>query len=168
MIKPINNIFSAYKEVYANKWYFLITLITAAVLFSLNAVIRNYKLLFHDFTFSLLWSLIMGLGVTFTRWGLFSLMAISLGAAMVLSFSLYLIRRQTRSTAGIPGLLAALLAPACPACALNLFGMIGLGSVVAFLPFKGAELSLAGIIIVIISIVYVSGKVVAQTCEIER
>ncbi len=168
-MKYIHNIIQASKEIYSSAGYYLITIIGTLVLLSLNAVVRNYKVLFHDFSFSLLFSLIYGLMTTFTPIALLFLIIISLLGGIVLAFSIFLVRRQLamQASLGAPSILIAILAPACPSCALGLLGLLGISGVLAFLPLKGFEFAILGIILLLISAYYLSGKIVANACEMK-
>ncbi len=162
-------IIPACKEVYQQRSYFLITGVSTFVLLSLNAIVRNYKLLFNNFSFSLLWSLVYGLMASFTPLAFLFLIIISLLGGMVLTFSIFLIRRQfaMQASLGAPSILIAILAPACPSCALGLLGLFGIGGVLAFLPLKGFEFVILGIILLLLSVTYLSTKIMATVCEVK-
>lgn len=161
---------AAWKEVYLEKKYWAITAIMALLLFSLNAVVRNYQLLLSQFSFKLLFSLIMGLTTTFTFFGFISLIIISLLGGIVITYSIFLIRRQLSFSAGVgaPSIFAAILAPACPSCAVGLFGILGLGGFLTFLPWKGQELSIVAIAVALLSLAYLSKKIAATVCAARK
>ena len=167
-MKYLETIINASKEVYSTKRYCLLTLLSALLLVSLNAVMRNYQLLFKNFSFSLLLSLIYGLITSFTPLALILLVIISLLGGAVVTFSVYLIRRQIalQASAGIPGILIAILAPACPSCALGLLGLLGISGTLTFLPLQGYEFALLSIILILFSIAYLSAKIVSNICEV--
>ena len=164
-----NFIIVAWKQVYNEKQYLVITVVAALLLFSLNAIIRNYQLLVSQFSFQLLFFLILGLKTTFTLVGFISLIVISLLGGMVIAYSAFLIRRQLSLSVGVgaPSILAAVLAPACPSCAVGLFGILGLGGFLTFLPWKGQEFNVVAIIIALLSLAYLSQKITATTCKEE-
>lgn len=166
-MKKENVIVAAWKQAYQEKKYWAITFIAALLLFSLNAIIRNYQLLISQFSLKLLFSLILGLTATFTFFGFISLIIISLLGGVVVTYSIFLIRRQLSFSAGAgaPGIFAAILAPACPSCAVGLFGILGLGGFLTFLPWKGQELSIVAIAVALLSLAYLSKKIVATVCE---
>jgi len=62
--------------------------------------------------------------------------------------------------------LVSIVAPACPSCAIGLLSILGLGGFLAVLPFKGLELGVLGVVVLIFSTVYLSGKIVTNTCTI--
>ncbi len=169
-MKKENFIVAASKQVYREKRYWAVTIISAFLLFSLNAIIRNYQLLFSQFSFKLLFTLIAGLATTFTVFGFVSLVIISLLGGIVVTYSIFLIRRQLSLSvgAGAPSILAAVLAPACPSCAVGLFGILGLGGFLTFLPWKGQEFSFVAIIIALLSLVYLSKKIAATACAVKK
>ncbi len=170
MMKYINTIIQTSKEVYSSRWYFAITFIGALVLMSLNVLFRNYKLLVDHFSFSLLFSLIYGLRATFTPLALIFLVTISLLGGILISLTIFLIRRQLamQASIGAPGILIAILAPACPSCALGLLGLLGVSGAIAFLPLKGFEFAILGVVLLLISIHYLSAKIISKTCEIKK
>lgn len=165
----LHNIINAGKEVYSSPRYYLITIAGALLLLSLNALFRNYKLLWNDFSFSLLFSLIYGLISTFTPIALFFLFLTSLLGGIVIALSIFLIRRQLamQASLGAPSILIAILAPACPSCALGLLGLFGISGVLAFLPLQGFEFAILGIILLLLSVGYLSTKIVSVVCEVK-
>lgn len=169
-MKYSHNIIQASKEVYSSLQYYGITILGALILVSLNALFRNYKLLWHDFSFSLLFSLIYGLWTTFTPLALLFLIITSLLGGIVIAFSIFLIHRQlaVQASVGAPSILISILAPACPSCALGLLGLFGIGGVLAFLPLKGFEFALIGIGLLLISINYLSAKIISTVCEVKN
>lgn len=169
-MKYVGTIAEACKCVYSKPSYYLITMVSGVILISLNAVVRNYSLLWHQFSISLLFSLITGSISSLTISALVLLSFISLLGGIVFSMSLFLLRRQLTMNAslGLPGIIVAILAPACPSCALGLLSTLGIGGVLAFLPLGGTEFGLLGIVILMVSIGYLSRKIVTKTCEIKQ
>ena len=158
----------AFQQVYAEKKYYGITILGFMVLMVLNAIFRNYKVLFSSFSFSLLFSLVIGLWTSFT-FSAFLILVILCGlGGILIAFSIFLLRRQLAMSAsvGISGIVVAVVAPACSACALGLFGLLGISGVLAFLPLKGLEFALLGIIIVLFSLVYLSKKITTTVCVV--
>ena len=169
-MKYFSTIANACKEVYSKPSYYVVTILGGLLLMSLNAVFRNYSLLWHNFSFSLLFSLIMGLIDSLTVSAFILLSILSLLGGMVLAMSIFLIRRQWTMSAsvGLPGIIIAILAPACPSCALGLLSTLGVGGILAFLPFGGTEFGILGVVILIMSIGYLSRKIVTKTCELKQ
>ncbi len=166
----IKNIKPAFRMVYYSKWYYAITIIFSLIVFSLNAIFRNYKLLWDQFSFSLLFNLIRGTFMATSTSTLVSLIIISLLSGIILSFTIYLIKRQVSSSGvstSISSILVAIVAPACPSCAVGLFGVVGLGGLISYLPFRGAEIGPLAILLIAISLGYLSKKVVTNTCGIK-
>ena len=82
--------------------------------------------------------------------------------------SVFLVKRQisTEAYAGFASLLTGVLAPACPSCALGLLTLLGLGSFLTILPFKGAELGFLAVMVLLFSLAYLSKKIVTKGCKI--
>ena len=159
----------AFKEIYGDKIYFFLTFLVALVLFSLNGFMHNYRILFSDFSLKLLFGLTLGIFTSYSAWPLISLMMISLLTGIVISFSVFLLRRQISSgvSIGATGIIMGILAPACPSCALSLVGIVSLGGLFAFLPFGGLEFGFISIILLVISIFYLSKKIVTTVCKVK-
>jgi len=168
-MKHINNVKEALGEMYHNKVYLIITLVVTFLIFSFNAVINNYRILISDFSFKLFFSLIGGTINSMRATSLILLITMSILAGVVLSMSIYLLRRQIKAnvSASFSSILVSLVAPACPSCAIGLLSVLGFGSFLAVLPFKGLELGVLGIALLITSTIYLSGKIVTKTCDIE-
>ncbi len=167
MSKYLHTTIHAFQEVYGRKPFFFVTVLASGILFSLNAVIRNYSLLRENFSFSLLFALIGGLKTSFTATSFILLVVLSVLGGMVLTFSLFVLKKQTASaSASLPGIFGALLAPACPTCALGVVSIFGIGGLLTFLPFKGLEFSFLALALLVGSLVYLSGKISAKTCDV--
>ena len=96
------------------------------------------------------------------------LILMSIFSGMVISMTIYLMKRQIKGavTASTSGVLFSLLTPTCPSCAIGLLSALGFGGFIAVLPFKGLELGVLGLIILIVSIIYLSNKIVSNVCEV--
>ena len=70
--------------------------------------------------------------------------------------------------AGSLGTLLGIVAPACPSCGIGLFSLLGYSGLLAVLPFKGKELGIIGIILLLFSIVSISNKINRRTCQVKR
>ncbi len=170
MIQLFSPLYSATKEVYAQKRYYVYTILTTVVVFSLNPLLRNYKVLKANFSLSLAGSLILGvIGASSTITAII-LALTALLSGMMISFSIYTIKRQFSqgTKLGFTGLLLGILTPACPSCALGLTGILGLGGVLTILPLKGLELGFLGIILLLTSLMYLSKKINAKVCILKK
>ena len=100
---------------------------------------------------------------------IFLLLLCFLGGILI-AFSLFLLRRQVAMSAsvGISGIVIAVLAPACSACAFGLVGWLGISSILVFLPLHGMEFSILGVIVVLISLFYLSRKINTLVCEVKK
>ncbi len=167
--KLINNTRKSLIEVYKQFWYGALTFLFALLLIILNILLPNYRLLFSDFSLNEVWLLLFSGFSNIPPASFIVLILISALGGMTLSFMAYLLRRQAGfSTAGPLGILASILIPACPSCAIGVIPFLGLGGFLSTLPFKGLAFSIIGIAILVASILFMSGKIVAASCEIPR
>tara|TARA_Y100000310_G_C20612444_1_gene778749 strand:- start:550 stop:1059 length:510 start_codon:yes stop_codon:yes gene_type:complete len=166
-MKQIDNLKCALKEVYIHKIYFAVTISSSFVLFSFNGIFRNFSLLRNSFSFKLLFTLILGTYHSSSLSAFIVLLIISIIGGVVLTFSAYVIKRQISSglAAGSGSLIVAILAPACPSCALGIFGILGIGGITSFLPFQGLELSLLGLVLMVVALFYLAKKVNTKVCK---
>ena len=164
------SVVGAGKEVYSTAKYYGITVISVVLLLSFNALFRNYKLLWNQFSFKLLFSLIYGFLASLTISALILIMVISVLGGIVVTGSIFLLRRQISSglPAGALGIATAIIAPACPACAVGLFGLLGITGALTFLPLQGLEFSIIAIVFLLLSLLYVSKKITTVVCEVRK
>ncbi|NQV92015.1 hypothetical protein HQ489_06085 [Candidatus Woesearchaeota archaeon] len=155
-------------EVHKNKSYLISSLIFAFLVFAFNVLINNYRILISNFTLKLFFSLLVGTIYVMSITSFILLIVMSLLSGIVFSMSIFLVKRQITSNIGASSstLLVSLIAPACPSCAIGLLSTLGFGSFLAVLPFKGLELGVFGVILLGISVVYLSNKIVTKTCDI--
>lgn len=166
----ISNLKKAFIEVYKEKESYPITVISTILIYSVNAIVRNYQLIFSkNFSWLILFSLIHGFHRTIPVYSVFYLITISSLTGVLVSMSYYLVKRQINSgiyTSGT-GVIMSILAPACSSCAIGIFGLLGLSGIVTILPFKGIELGIVGVIVIVISGVILAKKVVTYSCQIK-
>jgi len=161
-------IFKSIKEVFLNKNYIFLTLIFTLFMFIINVIYRNYNLVFSNLSLKLLFSLLIGFPQTTTLSGLIILSIIFLLSGIILSLSIFLIKRQIKTKLESSSIIIAIIAPACPTCTLGLFGLLGIGGIITYLPFKGMEIGIIGILLLTISLFYLSKKVNSNVCELKK
>ena len=146
-MRYVHKIRDALKEVYASERYYVLTLGVALVIYLFNTLVNNYRILFYNFSFPLLFSLIQGTFVSMTPLSLFLLIIISLLAGIVTAMTVFLIKRQVTGqiVASSSGIIVSLITPTCPSCAIGLLSVLGFGGFLTVLPFKGLELGIVGI-----------------------
>ena|SRR3989338_6756677 len=169
-MKYINNIQKTLQEVYSDKKYFILSGLFSLWVFSLNALISNYKLIISEFSFLLLFNLIISAHSAMSELSFFFLILVSLLSGIVFSLSIFLLRRQINYSAGIglSGVITSVLTPACSSCALGLTGLLGISGTLSVLPFKGLELGILGIILLLFSLIYLSQKITTTICEVKK
>jgi len=170
LTNPLKSFSIAASEVYTRKSYYLLSLFFAFFTFTLNGIIHNLSLVLSDFSFRLIYYLVIGWVRNLPPSALILIILVSLVGGIVFSMSIYLLKRQFRSGVGgsIAGIAATLIAPACPSCAFSIFAVLGVGGVLSFLPFKGMELGVIAVLILLISLWYLSNKINTKVCEIKK
>ena len=169
-MRHLTNIQEALHEVYSERKYFLFSGLFSLSVFSLNALIGNFKLIASQFSLVLMVDLLVSAHGTMSTVSFVSLIIISLLSGIVFSLSIFLFKRQISYSAGIgvTGIMSSVLAPACSSCALGLAGILGISGFLSVLPFKGLELSVLGIILLGVSLVYLSEKISTKVCDVKK
>ncbi|MEK6939892.1 MAG: hypothetical protein AABX31_04140 [Nanoarchaeota archaeon] len=169
-MRRLNNILQAVAEVYVEKKYFVYSGLFSLLVFSLNALIGNFKLIASQFSLLLIFDLLASAHTTMSAVSFAFLVIISLLSGIIFSLSLFLVKRQISYGAGIglSGIIASILTPACSSCALGLAGILGISGFLSVLPFKGMELGVLGIILLGSSLVYLSGKITTKACDVKK
>ncbi len=144
------------KQIYKSKKYFYITFISAIVLF-----IVFYKLMLAKIANHSLKIFIMMSGYNYTYFTLLSFVVISVLFGIYLSvfiyrFKLIKLMREKKGTSisfiGYLGLIAGVFGAGCPTCGSVIFALVGAPLALMYLPFRGLELRLLSIVILLISI----------------
>ena len=168
----LKNIFNAWKEVFSNWKYVVLTFFIALSFYSLNVAIGNWKIIpaFYSstglletikFFLILLW----GFWSTVKFHSYVSLIIISILFGLL--FSLISYRTSTLKTknrkigvfASI-GIFIGILAPGCAACGVGLLSLFGISAAfLTFLPFEGLELSILSIGILSFSVLKISESI---------
>lgn len=168
-MKYIKKVTEALKDVYHVKRYYAISFSVALALFLFNALINNYRIILSDFSFKLFFFLLIGTLSSIATSSLIMLIVMSILTGIVIAMTIFLLRRQTKGVieASSSGLFVSIIAPACPSCAIGLLSVLGLGGFLAVLPFKGLELGVLGVILLIVSVIYLSNKITTKTCKVK-
>tara|TARA_Y100000310_G_C20658498_1_gene803324 strand:- start:825 stop:1334 length:510 start_codon:yes stop_codon:yes gene_type:complete len=159
----------AMKEVFQNKSYILMALTFGLFIFLFNGLVTNYQYLLKNLSPSVWFGFVIGTFTSIAASALILLLITSALAGIVFAMSVYVIKRQIKSgiATGTSSIFLSVIAPSCPACAFGFLSVIGLGSFLTVLPFKGLELGVFAIIILGASILYLSGKINTKVCRIK-
>ncbi len=163
-------VLKAFREVYHSARYWIISLLFAGIVFSVNPIVQNIQLLRSGFTWKLLTTLILSSPASTSLSAFVITVLVALLSGIVLSFSIFLLRRQISVGVGggLSGIFIGLIAPACPSCALGLLGVVGIGGFLSVLPFKGTELGILGVVLLLGSAYYLGSKIMATTCAVKK
>ena len=163
-MKYLEQVKKALQEVYKRKKYFLVTLVFAFLIVMFNLLVNNYRLILSQP--SLIPILMLGSFGTISKTAFSLLLVSALLGGMVFSMGIFLVARQIGGTVGASSsVLLSVIAPSCPACAIGPLSVLGLSGYLAVLPFQGLELGILSIIILSVSLVYLSGKIETKVCK---
>ncbi len=166
----IKEVFGVLRQVYKNRKYFYMTLIVAVVSF-----IVFYKLTLATISNNSLKIFIMMSGYNYTYFTLLSFVIISVLFGIYLSifvyrFKLIKLMREKKGISigfiGYLGLVAGVFGAGCPTCGSVIFALIGAPLALMYFPFRGLELRLLSIVILLISIYILTRSLYkCGTCE---
>jgi hypothetical protein len=176
------NVLSIWGKVFRD-WKYLIPGVIIAVLFYLfNVFVQNWRAVvsFSESlgfigSFKFFWNLATGFNSTVETHSFVSLVIISLMFGMLFSLIYYKAGKNVSHSSkkvgvlGGIGIALGILVPGCAACGIGLVSALGLSAaILAFLPFKGLELSIFAIAILGISIIKISKDLtMCNSCQID-
>lgn len=157
--------------------YALIAAVLGILAFTVYALLLNYSLLttfLVEGQYALLISLVPRLvtGYVMTTTNVALVLSTLISAAIGINFAMVAYRlsemasfgRQGASSLG--GMALAVVAPACPACATTIFAFAGLSSTFALLPFKGTEIKVLALLVLLGSTVWIARQIDKDTCRV--
>lgn len=150
------------KNVFSRPGYIATALIIALVMVAINIYLPNFRLLFSEIgnpsvLFSLLTSLFIGGFQSLPKHSIITLIIISILTGMAIALIAFKVNTKRKFAVkgkkrAIAGVVFGLLAPACVPCGIGLGSLIGLGGAIAYLPFKGIELGVLAIALLVYSV----------------
>lgn len=168
---------SRIRDVLSRPRYAAVGLAIGITAFSVYALLLNVPLLRTlalEGRFGLLATVVPGLvtGYVLTTTNVSLIMSVAISALIGVNFALVTFRilemasfgRQGASSLG--GMAVALVAPACPACATTIFAFAGLTSTFALLPFRGTELKVLALLLLVGSAVWIGRQIDKDTCRV--
>ncbi|MBI2565285.1 hypothetical protein HYV79_04880 [Candidatus Woesearchaeota archaeon] len=172
MFLRINNLFFALKTVYSEAIAWIISIIVAILVFSVNVLSTNFYLLLKNLNIQLFTYLMIGVTQSMSISSIVLLSTISALTGILASLLIYKIKSiQNISngfySVGSGGALLGLLVPSCSACGIGLLSVLGYSSLLAFLPFRGLEIGVLGVGLLVVSIISLSNKIV-EGCKIKN
>jgi len=161
------------------KKYFVITILTAIILYSLAILSRNYqaifalsrKLTFFEFS-KFIFALLKGSFTENPRSSTLMLVIITILLGVTLALMLFKKNatgsiRGNVTKSGATGIGLGVLLPICAPCGIGLLTLIGFGGIVATLPFQGNELGVLSIGFLSYSALVVGNGIEnCKTCQI--
>lgn len=162
--KEIGLTFASIKFVLGRRFYLGIFLVSSVIFFALL-----YYFLVAKVAEQSIWTSVMMSGAGFITFSIVtSLINASLSGILV-SMVIFRFNSYNKFTGkGIFGFIGSGVAAfgvGCPTCGAFLFGLIGLPLALMYLPFRGLELQVVGILVLVVSI-YFTGKSIKGHCKI--
>lgn len=166
------------KSIFTQKRYTFYLLGISFAFFILNVTIKNLKIIGSMFSEGLfngllfLSSIIIGFKETIPPQIFVSVILISLLTGLLFTIMIYRVQSMRKITGqlslfGVMSLFLGVFIPGCAACSVGVLGFLGItGAIIGFLPFKGFELQILSIVILIFSILYMS-KNVSYSCNLD-
>lgn len=155
-------------QVYKNKKYFYFTIISSVLFFTIF-----YKLTLTNIADNSLEIFIMMSGYNYTFFALLSFAIISILFGIYLSMAIYkfnLMKKRGMGTGfvGFIGFFAGVFGAGCPTCGSAVFALFGAPLALMYLPFRGLELRILSILLLGISIYFLSKSLIkCETCNIK-
>ncbi len=167
-------------EVFQKPLYLGIALLTAIIFFLLNILLPNLKALKTVIASTTMSQAITFIGAllqgginSITTTSLYVLIIISLLIGIVLSLLIYKVKMvkmfsmQDGKTTTI-GAILGLAAPGCASCGIGVLSAVGLTSTLAYLPFKGMEIGLISIALLMTSTASLASRIAdGNACSIK-
>ncbi|MFW0862262.1 MAG: hypothetical protein ACKKL6_01625 [Candidatus Komeilibacteria bacterium] len=183
----INTILKAGKLVFKNTRYIITGIIFAFLVYMLSVITNksgfiNFTIksdMFNFFTrIKLITSSLFSIETNFTSsLSFWVIVLVAIVAGINIAMLVYLLRRQAKATkeagASFFGIVAGMIGIGCAACGsvilTTLFGLGFTASLISFLPLDGAEFMILALLAMIISVYYVSKKIVnPMVCKPKR
>jgi len=174
--KPIISIINVLKR----KNYFIFSVITSFIFFSLGIIPKNFTLLKYLIGKTTATNYLNTIYFLYYEWFknsylhsiiIFILISILVGITIsLISFKIKSRKKFKKifTGSGTTGIFLGILVPACVPCGIGILYLLGLSSVIAFLPYQGSEIGVISIFLLLFSIL-VMGKDIDEcgACQIE-
>lgn len=164
MGKRINETVVAIKLVLGSGKYKVISIVSGLIIFSFL-----YYFLVAKVADNSIWISVMMSGETFITVSIVSILLTSSLSGILLSMTFFKFdsykRIEGKGVFGFIGSGVAAFGVGCPTCGAFLFGLVGMPLALMYLPFRGLELQVLGILVLITSI-YLTGKSINGVCKI--
>lgn len=140
-----------------------------AIIFGISAFAILYYFLVAKVANNSLWISVMMSGSGFITFSVVTILITSVLSGILFSMTLFKFNMyksiEGKGIFGFIGSGIAAFGVGCPTCGAFLFGLIGLPLALTYLPFRGLELQIVGIIVLMLSIYFV-GKSINGSCRI--
>ena len=176
----MGKVLQGYKKVFSRKRYILLALFISVLFYVLNVIISNFSSIKSFFSslsciqaIKITYFMAIGFYETIYLSSFVSLIIISILFGLLISILVYKTRNVKKNAGkkigvvGTIGIFAGVIAPGCAACGLGIASALGLGAFLTFLPYKGLELSILAIILLIVANLKASKTLLSENiCKI--
>ena len=154
-MKNKKTILTIWKEIFSKPRYLILTIVTALIMYIVTVISSDYlelKIVLKQKSLNLIWNYFVGFPITITGYSAISLFLICILFGLFVTLNKYKsnqIIKQKGTIFGTIGVFLGLIAPGCAACGVGLASAIGLAGILVYLPFKGFEVSIIAIILLV-------------------
>jgi len=167
-MKYVDSILPALKEVFRDKKYWGLAVGFTFIAMAFNLLVTNFSLLKNQFSIGLFFTLLFGSMAAMPKFSLSLLVIMAILGGVVTSMSIFLVTRQVSGAAAGSSVLLAVIAPACPSCAIGPLAALGLGGYLAVLPFRGVEIGILGLVVLVGALLFLSTKITTKICGVKK
>ena len=170
-MKQIKTAWNSVKRILSKKKYLLISIAIAFIFFSISILTKNYKLIINLITklnpLEFL-NLMFGLYYEGIARNAFhsSIILIIISLLLGITGALMIFKIHSKgkikgniSKTGTFGAIMGIAVPVCVPCGIGILSILGLGSVIAFLPFQGTELGILSIVLLAYAIISLGSSI---------
>jgi len=162
--KEISNTFEIIGLVLSKGKYKIISLVSGLIIFAFIYYLLVAKVADND-----IWISVMMSGAGFVTFSIVMGLVLAGLSGILISMTLFKFgeykRFEGKGLFGFIGSGVAAFGVGCPTCGAFLFGLIGMPLALIYLPFRGLELQVLGVLVSMVSI-YFTGKSIKGICKI--
>ncbi|MSS74124.1 hypothetical protein EXS72_00585 [Candidatus Pacearchaeota archaeon] len=154
-MKNKKTILTIWKEIFSKPRYLILTIVTALIMYIVTIISSDYlelKIVLKQKSINLIWNFFIGFPTTIKWYSTIALFLICILFGLFVSLNKYKSRQVTNqkgSIIGTIGLFLGMVAPGCVTCGIGLTSVLGIAGILIYLPFKGFEVSILSIVLLI-------------------
>ncbi len=179
-MRKISEIFTVWKRVFGTWKYGFLSIVVALIFYFFNGLlynISNIASFYHLFglgeALRILFVLSFGFVRQITPFSLWSIIVLSILVGTFVSLLTYrysIVKYPQVKQLGLlggAGMFLGVVAPGCAACGLGILGFLGFSSILVALPFRGNEIIVIAMVLLVISIFTLSARLYKPLCSLK-